>query len=128
MPQQTKVKLTPKLKLNPEQETSMNSKLPANVAAAANPAAVYGSVPGGAALIIYGFGTNAAGARPAENTPAVFERERNNKNMCMIFFIGKKKFYSEIGVGEERVYDNPNSYYLSDFEHVTQPGSKVLHV
>lgn len=50
----------------------MNSKLPANVAAAANPAAVYGSVPGGAALIIYGFGTNAAGARPAENTPAMY--------------------------------------------------------
>ena len=63
----------------------MNSELPANVAAAANPAAVYGSVPGGAALIIYGFGTNAAGARPAENTPAIFERERNNKNICMIF-------------------------------------------
>lgn len=99
MPQQTKVKLTPKLKLNAEQETSMNSKLPANVAAAANPAAVYGSVPGGAALIIYGFGTNAAGARPAENTPAVFERERNNKNMCMIFFIGKKNSILKLGLG-----------------------------
>ena len=47
----------------------MNNRLPANVAAAANPAAVYGSVPGGAALIIYGFGTNAAGARPAEKPP-----------------------------------------------------------
>lgn len=44
------------------------------------------------------------------------------------FLHWEKKFYSEIGVGEERVYDNPNSYYLSDFEHVTQPGSKVLHV
>lgn len=99
LPQQTKVKLTPKLKLNPEQETSMNSKLPANVAAAANPAAVYGSVPGGAALIIYGFGTNAAGARPAENTPAVFERERNNKNKCMIFFIGKKNSILKLGLG-----------------------------
>ena len=71
----------------------MNSKLPANVAAAATPAAVYGSVPGGAALIIYGFGTNAAGARPAENTPAVFERERNNKNISMTFFIRKKTLF-----------------------------------
>lgn len=53
-------------------------QLPANVAAAANPAAVYGSVPGGAALIIYGLGTNAAGARPAENTPAV-KKGRNHE-------------------------------------------------
>lgn len=52
----------------------MDSEVPANVAAAANPAAVYGSVPGGAALIIYGFGTNAAGARPAENTPAAYKK------------------------------------------------------
>lgn len=43
--------------------------LPASVAAAAKPAAVYGSAPGGAALIMYGFGTKAAGAKPAENTP-----------------------------------------------------------
>jgi len=39
-----------------------------NVAAAASPAA-YGSVPGGAALMMYGLGTKAAGARPAENIP-----------------------------------------------------------
>lgn len=50
----------------------MNSKLPANVAAAANPAAVQWSVPGGAALTIYEFGTNSTGARPAENTPAMY--------------------------------------------------------
>ena len=39
-----------------------------NVAAAASPAA-YGSVPGGAALMMYGLGTKAAGAKPAENIP-----------------------------------------------------------
>lgn len=49
--------------------TDSNVFLPASVAAAANPAAVYGSAPGGAALIMYGFGTKAAGAKPAENTP-----------------------------------------------------------
>lgn len=64
----------------------MNNRLPANVAAAANPAAVYGSVPGGAALIIYGFGTNAAGARPAENTPAIFKKGRNNEWKCKVWF------------------------------------------
>lgn len=51
-------------------QTQESVQLPARVAAAANPAAVYGSVPGGAALIMYGFGTKAAGAKPAENTPA----------------------------------------------------------
>lgn len=51
-------------------QTLSSAQLPARVAAAANPAAVYGSVPGGAALIIYGFGTKAAGAKPAEKTPA----------------------------------------------------------
>ena len=65
--------------------SNKDKQLPANVAAAANPAAVYGSVPGGAALIIYGFGTNAAGARPAENTPAIFKRVRNNKRKCKAF-------------------------------------------
>ena len=43
----------------------------ANVAAEANTAAVYRLVPGGATLIIHGFGTNAVGARPDENTPGI---------------------------------------------------------
>ena len=82
----------------------MNSKLPANVAAAANPAAVQWSVPGGAALIIYGFGTNAAEARPAENTPAIFEREKNNKNVSMTFFIRKKFLFWNWSWGGESIW------------------------
>lgn len=46
----------------------MQQNVSPRVAAAANPA-VQGSVPGGAALMMYGLGTNAAGAKPAENIP-----------------------------------------------------------
>lgn len=57
-----------------------------SVAAAANPA-VYGSVPGGAALMMYGLGTNAAGAKPAENIPVSKNKLHQNCNPTKHLYI-----------------------------------------
>lgn len=83
----------------------MNSKLPANVAVAANPAAVYlDLVPGGAALIIYGFAQMQLEQHNSqlEHTSCIWKREII-KTCAWFSSIKKKNLYSEIGVGEERV-------------------------